>query len=94
MKTYEDMYGIGTDDTGRNRIKGPGVFEVAGVAQMGGRTPFRLSQLCEAMAGTDVEEMDIYLRWVTHGRVPHAVRELLCQEVYGYCNGEVGKDEL
>ena len=41
-KTY-DVYGITTEDSGVNRLKGPGVAtESYGITQMGGRTPFRL----------------------------------------------------
>ncbi len=40
---------------GGNRIKGPGVFDEPGVAQMGGRTPYRLAEVCGNLR--DVEEV-------------------------------------
>ena len=39
-RTFE-AYGIAPDDNGSNRLKGPGVYDGAGIVQMGGKTPFR-----------------------------------------------------
>ena len=36
-----EAYGISKDETGKNRLKGPGVYDKAGIAQMGGKTPNR-----------------------------------------------------
>ena len=54
-----NQYGISPGSekgaTGGTRIKGPGVFDEPGVAQMGGRTPYRLAEVCGNLR--DVEEV-------------------------------------
>ena len=52
------MYGIARAESGDNRIKGPGVYDEAGVVNMGGRTPFRIHQMCEEMLGA-LDEMEV-----------------------------------
>ena len=47
--TYDGVgsnYGI-SEEGGVKRLKGPGVYEAPGAAQMGGRLPFRLAEMCE-----------------------------------------------
>ena len=53
-------------DKGKNRLKGPGVFEAPGAAHMGGRLPFRLAEMCETYR--DAEEMRLYSEWLNGGR--------------------------
>ena len=48
--TYEGVgsnYGISEEERGVKRLKGPGVYEAPGAAQMGGRLPFRMAEMCE-----------------------------------------------
>ena len=88
-----EMYGISQDeDTGENRLKGPGVFDKAGVAQMGGRTPFRLAEFCGGIVGQafDGEERRIYAEWLENGRNVEAFKRLFCDAKF--C--PILKDEL
>ena len=77
-------YGISQDEeTGQNRLKGPGVFDKAGVAQMGGRTPFRLSEMCGEIVG-EIEEMPIYEEWLNSdsGRTSQTLKRFICSETF------------
>ncbi|TRY73642.1 hypothetical protein TCAL_11750 [Tigriopus californicus] len=82
--TYQNFekYGISSYQ-GENRLKGPGIFDEPGLAQMGGKTPFRLAQLCGAFM--DLDEMVIYEYWARNGRTSHALKEFLCVESQDYC---------
>ena len=66
------MYGISPADggSGGNRIKGPGVYNEPGVAQMGGRTPFRLAEVCGNLRDVDEVEQrkmcEKYCRTLSH----------------------------
>ncbi len=72
--------------------QGPGVYDEPGVAQMGGRTPFRLADLCENLM--DLDEMRIYQWWINGGRIVTTLREFLCLKESDNCREEPSKDEL
>lgn len=82
--TYQNFekYGISSYN-GENRLKGPGIFDEAGVAQMGGKTPFRLAQLCSGFM--DLDEMVIYEYWARNGRTSLALKEFLCIQSQDHC---------
>ena len=79
-----ENYGISQDEeTGQNRLKGPGVFDKAGVAQMGGRTPFRLAEMCGEIVG-ELEELPIYEAWLNSDleRTSQALKQFICQDSF------------
>jgi hypothetical protein len=74
-------YGMALDSSsGRNRLKGPGIYDEPGVAHMGGRTPFRLADICrQIVSGDDVlTESDLYEHWLVSNRKPAALVDLVC----------------
>lgn len=85
--TYE-VYGISTTDSGANRLKGPSVNANGyGVTQMGGMTPFRLSQTCKMYLG-ELEEWDVYKRWLSESKDPEVqepLKKFLCLEETDHC---------
>ncbi len=72
--TYQN-YGVSADQ-GVNRLKGPGVYEAPGAAHMGGRIPFRLTEMCETFREAD--DSKIYNVWLRSGRVHHGLQRFLC----------------
>lgn len=89
--TYQNFeaYGIAPVD-GANKLKGPGVYDGAGIVQMGGKMPFRLSELCAKFM--DLDEMRIYEHWVTNGRTDGALKDFLCVTENDHCRSR--RDEL
>lgn len=45
-------YGLHEKD-GENRLKGPGVNDDAGIAHMGGKTPYRIAEMCNMFMGEE-----------------------------------------
>ncbi len=94
MRTFE-VYGISRTESGVNRLKGPGVYSESGVVQMGGRTSFRLSEMCKMILG-GLEEYDIYQRWISDmaDEVDQPLKAFLCKEENSYCDNDPWGDFL
>lgn len=61
-----------------HRLKGPGVLDEPGVAQMGGRTPYRLTEMCLQYMN-NVEEVKIYQQWINGGKNALSLQQYLCR---------------